>query len=829
MIRIGNQKVLRLLAVRSFQANKTRNLIAVLAIALTTVLFTTLFTISGGMVETFQTETMRQSGGSAHASLKYLSWEQYNRLVKNPLIKDVGLNIVMSEADNDVLLKRRTEIWYSTPTAAEMCFNYPSSGRMPQKMDEIVIDTATLDLLGVPRQLGQQVNLDYTIKDKKRSHAFVVSGICESDPASPIGAVLVSRPFIDRELAGITPNYWKDYDTTGTIRADIMFKNSINIEENIRRVITDAGYSLKEGDSNYVGYGINWAYMSTNFQSDPQIIGSVLVIALLIILTGYLIIYNIFQISVIKDIRFYGLLKTIGTTSRQIKGIITRQAMLLSAIGIPIGLMIGYWLGVVLLPYIIEISSFNTARVTASPSLEIFLGAALFSLATVFISCFKPGRTAGQVSPVEAVRYTGIEVNYQQSRKKTTDGGRLYKMARANLGRDKIRTAIVVISMSLSLILLNSIFTISQGFDMDKYLAKFVQTDFLIAHANYFNTSRLFRSDADALSAHFIEAVEARTGLAGGGKLYYNVSQSNINFKGKPAYMQLYGLDDFPLQQLAIVKGKLDMAKLRSGRCIIEGIDEDDNGNICWDESHYNIGDQVEITTESGMHRYEIIAKCRIRHSNYVRYGMGGEYGNFSFYLPAREFCTIVPHPVIMSYQVNVDDERIPEMEAFMKNYTQQVEPTMDYESKAHFVGEFKKLQNMLLLVGGILSLIIGLIGILNFINSMLTSIIVRRQEFAMLQSIGLTDRQLCGMLIYEGLYYALATMITSLILGIIISCGIINGVVSKLWFFSYQFTITPLLISFPILIIILVLIPFAAFHGANRQSIVERLREAEY
>jgi len=830
MIMIANQKILRILAFRIFRANKSRNLIAILAIALTTILFASLFTIGSGMVETFQNETMRQSGGSAHASLKYLTKEQYNQIKNHPLIEDIGLNIAVATADNAAFLKRHVEIWYSTSEAAKMDFDYPSTGDMPQKANEIVIDTASLDLLGVPHKIGQRVTLDYTIQGIKHSHTFVVSGFYESDPGGyPVGIVVVSRPFVDSELAGVVPNYRKTYDAVGTIRADIMFENSINIDKNIVRVINESGYSVRSSDPNYVDFGVNWAYMSTSFSSDPEMIVSMALIALLIILSGYLIIYNIFQISVAKDIRFYGLLKTIGTTPGQIKGLIIRQALLLSLIGIPLGLAVGYLLGIKLLPGIISISSFEPAQVVASPNPYIFCGAALFSLVTVFISCFKPGRTAGRVSPVEAVRYTGAEINYKRARKTSTDGGRVYKMARSNLGRNKTRTAILVISMSLSLILLNSIYTISQGFDMDKYLAKFVQTDFVLAHANYFNVVKLFNSADDALSPRYIDAVKPLKGFAGGGKLYYNVTKSAILYKGKENYLQLYGLDDFPLQQLDIVEGKLDMAKLKSGRYIIEGLGENDYGQIYWDQSHFSIGDEVLISTENGSHKYIVMAKCRVRYSNCVRWGSGGKFGNFSFYLPAGEFCTIIPQPVIMSYQCNFDDSHIADAEAFLKGYTKNAEPVMDYESKATYEGEFKKLQNILLLIGGILSLIIGFIGILNFINSMLTSIIVRRQEFAMLQSIGLTDRQLCGMLICEGLYYALATMITSMILGIVISYAVINGMVSKLWFFSYHFTVTPLLISYPILIILLVAIPFAAFHGANRQSIVERLRESEY
>ena len=81
------------------------------------------------------------------------------------------------------------------------------------------------------------------------------------------------------------------------------------------------------------------AYQGSNFLENPALLISGIVGILLIMITGYLIIYNIFQISVIQDIQSYGQLKTLGTTKRQIKKLISKQAMLLSFIGIPFGLL----------------------------------------------------------------------------------------------------------------------------------------------------------------------------------------------------------------------------------------------------------------------------------------------------------------------------------------------------------------------------------------------------------------------------------------------------------------------------------------------------------
>jgi len=182
----------------------------------------------------------------------------------------------------------------------------------------------------------------------------------------------------------------------------------------------------------------------------------------------------------------------------------------------------------------------------------------------------------------------------------------------------------------------------------------------------------------------------------------------------------------------------------------------------------------------------------------------------------------------VMSYAFNAADASEAEMEAFLKHYTETVSPLMDYDSKAVQVTEFNGMRNLILSVGGILSAMIGLIGILNFVNSMLTSIITRRREFAMLQSIGMTKRQFRSMLCLEGLYYAVGTIVLSLTLGILSSLFIVRGLAGGLWFFSYQFVIMPLAICCPIFILISLLIPNIACSGAMKESVVERLREAE-
>ena len=126
------------------------------------------------------------------------------------------------------------------------------------------------------------------------------------------------------------------------------------------------------------------------------------------------------------------------------------------------------------------------------------------------------------------------------------------------------------------------------------------------------------------------------------------------------------------------------------------------------------------------------------------------------------------------------------------------------------------------------MSAILALIGILNFINAVITSIQTRRREFAVLQSVGMTGKQLRLMLIGEGICYIGGTALFTLTLGSLLGYGLVYAIANQMWFFTYHFVIAPVLLVLPVLFILAVLIPSACYRQMNKQSVVERLREAE-
>lgn len=220
---------------------------------------------------------------------------------------------------------------------------------------------------------------------------------------------------------------------------------------------------------------------------------------------------------------------------------------------------------------------------------------------------------------------------------------------------------------------------------------------------------------------------------------------------------------------------------------------------------------------------YKVAAIVEIPSGISYRYFMSDQ-----FILNAEVLKRDCQHTGVMNYLINMEDGKNQEMESFLKQYTESVNLALDYESKQTYAEEFYQLCDMFIMVGGMLSFIVGLVGVLNFFNTIFTMIMTRRREFAMLQSIGMTGRQLKQMLMWEGMIYALFAAVLSLVLSILLAPLMGAGLERLLWFFTYHFNIAAILVVGFIFIGIGCGLPTAIYHFTQRETIVERLRHIE-
>ncbi len=880
---VSNRGCIRRLSLKSLLANRTRNLVAVLAIALTAVLFTSLFTIALSINEGIQQNNFRQAGGWSHGSFKYLTEGQFEELKDDPLIDQWGLRRFLGMPTEVPFNKSHVEIGYSDANEAHWSYCDPVEGRLPQEgTNEAATDTHVLALLGVKPELGAEFTVTFEVDGHTTTQSFTLCGWWEYDEAVVANHILIPESRVDAILAevGVTPP--GSDGMTGSWNLDVMLKNGArSIASDLEEILADHGYQSETPGETYISTGVNWGYTGAQLSDklDLTVAAIIVGVLLLILLTGYLIIYNVFQISVAGDIRFYGLLKTIGTTPRQLRRIIRTQALLLSFIGIPTGWLLGWLLGSVLTPVIVARLDGVTSVISVSPLL--FAGAALFALATVLLSCRRPGRLAGKVSPVEAVRYTEGKALKQKSRRKGK-GVSLFSMAWANLGRNRGKTFVTVLSLTLAVVLLTLTVTFAGGFDMDKYVSSFTASDFILADAGQFQTGGDSFNDEMRVPDEVIAAVDAQGGITDSGRVYgktapalefvteeyyraiwgrWNTQEqldSMVAFMDRTAdglladWVQLYGMEPFALEHLTVLEGDLSKLNDPDGNYIAAVYSDDDYGRAEMDSHWARLGDTVTIRYVEKFEYYNpatgevygaqenipegaVFAERAVQYRD-VDYIVAAlvtvpsalsyrYYGQDEFVLGAETFMRDTGTDSVMYYAFDTTEEANAAMEVFLKDYTENESPQFDYESKATYAGEFESTRGMFLLLGGALSFIVGLVGVLNFFNAILTSITARRRELAVLQSIGMTGRQLRTMLALEGLFYTLGAALLAFILVVVTAPFVGPGLSGFIWFFTYRFTIWPIAVVLPLFGALGVLIPVLSCRASQRYSVVERLR----
>lgn len=830
----NNRSVLKLLAKRSLKARK--NTIAVLSIMLATLLFTSLFTIAISLQTAMQESNMRTTGTSAHAGIKRLSWDEYERLSADTGVKDIGYSVIIGNAVGDCFHKTPTELRYGDDTYAELTFNTPDTGRLPKQENEIATSRIVLEAMGLPDKVGTQMKLTFVTDTDTVTNTFTLCGIWDGDAVAYRQTMLLSKeyteqvaPVIRGETDGATPPVG-----TGYVDSVMVMPTEWNIEKQALAVTSQ--YGLDERVSINEAYGT----ATTSFSSVLPLVAGIAVI----FIAGYLLIYNVFYISIAQDIRFYGMLKTLGTTAGQIRKIVYKKALRLSLVGIPLGLLLGWPIGRLLLPVIVNMLTDDMQVVTTINPL-IFLAAIILSLITVFISCKKPAASAAKVSSIEALHYveqTGGKKKQRRSKPVST-----IMMAKNNLGRNKKKVTIVTLSFALSIVLLNSVYTYVTSFDFDKFVADLSLTDFTVSDTTVINSYAPFHTAN--VSRDFISQAESLNGLEDIGNVYLwtskqplsegdltrlqelSVSSSDIanelgNYMVRQEHgVNVYGFDDFPAGYVQVLNGDLNMEQWKAGTGVyVTPLRMMGDGSYCL----YQPGDKVSVPQLDGTRKvYDVLAVVEIPKAleTPLQVDMGLDY-----IFPADELLgnMVAADQPAMKTVFNVDDENLLAAENWLKNYTANTDTALDYLSKVTLRQTFDGMINMFRLVGGVLCAILALIGILNFINSMMTSILSRHKEIAMLQSVGMTGRQAKRMLIYEGVGYSVLGILCSLILSIIGSLTIVRMMGAELSYFTWHFTLLPVFLCIIPLVLITAFVPLICYNKMAQKTVIERLRIAE-
>ena len=776
---------------RSISANRKRNIFIVLTIALASALLSAIVLYGFGVMQ----ETQNRNQKTAQIMYHAISEQQGQELYKQEEIAWVGefFNAFSEQVNHSTV--------NFTYANADMLKSQsmPYSGDLPASENEIVVQESFLDSLGYSNELGQTIQIPFS---DGTTHDFKLTGILDVKT----GDIGRYTAIISKELVR------QQYGDEGMIDYYIGLKGAQNMsEEEATNYANTLAQQLKISDDNVIVRSTYFNLKDENHGSDMLFY---FLIGFVTFIGSGIVIYSIFYISVASSIRNYGQLRTIGTTKRQIKKMVYREGKLLAAIAIPIGLVIGNVIGYFLVP----------AGWYWLTTLCVTAGVGLFAFIIVMIAIHTPVKRAAAVSPLEALRYSDYQGKMKESsvlHRKITPAS----LAKMNLSRQKAKSTLTILSLSLGGVLVVLISTMLVSYDgvAEARGRAFPVGEFNIQlNANQsWDTAGISLSglqQKNFLNADFVNAVESIDGVTGIKRWYYTDAEYRVNGNsGK--WIQGFCRDEQQNLEKERIAGTTDYDELVAGNGIVLLQERADLYDI-----EAALGDTVEVDykTESG----------QIRTKTYTVMGIVNEYSysGFSkcFALPEQFMNEATGIDCTGTISVITDMEKFDTVEAALN---QLIDGNSDLvmETIKESITYYSGLQQLSFGVLLIVAVIVVCFSLINLVNTTITNFLSRRQEIGMLQAIGLSKKQLIKMLCYEGLMYSVFATLVTLVLGTGLGFLSVQVVVKTMNpYFYYSFPWLIVLIYLAILLIVQFTLISYTTGNLKKQSLVEQIRTME-
>ena len=526
---------------RSISANRKRNIFIILTIALASALLSAIVLYGFGVMQ----ETQNRNQKTAQIMYHAISEQQGQELYKQEEIAWVGefFNAFSEQVNHSTV--------NFTYANADMLKSQsmPYSGDLPASENEIVVQESFLDSLGYSNELGQTIQIPFS---DGTTHDFKLTGILDVKT----GDIGRYTAIISKELVR------QQYGDEGMIDYYIGLKGAQNMsEEEATNYANTLAQQLKISDDNVIVRSTYFNLKDENHGSDMLFY---FLIGFVTFIGSGIVIYSIFYISVASSIRNYGQLRTIGTTKRQIKKLVYREGKLLAAIAIPIGLVIGNVIGYFLIP----------AGWYWLTTLCVTVGVGLFAFIIVMIAIHTPVKRAAAVSPLEALRYSDYQGKMKESsvlHRKITPAS----LAKMNLSRQKAKSTLTILSLSLGGVLVVLISTMLVSYDgvAEARGRAFPVGEFNIQlNANQsWDTAGISLSglqQKNFLNADFVNAVESIDGVTGIKHWYYTDAEYRVNGNsGK--WIQGFCRDEQQNLEKERIAGTTDYDELVAGNGIV--------------------------------------------------------------------------------------------------------------------------------------------------------------------------------------------------------------------------------------------------------------------
>lgn len=847
MLENNNLLVCRKLVLRDFRFHKLKNVLLMTSISFICAVCTFSFTM-GSLILSCHNYDCELDYGS-HSNIQYygLTNGEADRIAGHNTVKSTVRLSPVGILSGDEMEYRSVRLAAAAPDWAKNVEAFPTMGRMPKEDDEIALDELTMDSLGIPHEEGAKVTIRWKNMDGSREYTgtFRLCGWWKSIMnytetcawITPEAAFRMEGGALDEVILGVNLHRPNDLEAQGI------------------QILQDTGLNGR-------AFTTNLSYNETRVKYAGQLAMPYFMVNFFVVICGIFVIYNILHISVEQNKRFYERIKSLGMVPRQIFYLPLFQCMVLCMVSIPVGWLLGVGMVVMAAPVII-VGMGDVSLLFSFFRVRPLIASGLVTGFAVFGSCRLPVRAVARMSPAELLSRTLPKNGGKKRCKKLKRGHRngIFQMAVKGVLRQKGDITLSIASLFVALVLLCSTWTGYASIDENKYMDGSVAGDYLLADASAANRHQRYNPGGKSITSRMAMLLREHPAVTEYSIIKtMEIPMTADEIQRAPIVEAFEGRDETGVPRKEFMEGNTDwmegyerLKKTGDYIGIVTGINGSaaeevlDTGSVndgAYDAEKFDSGNYViaaasdsegVLTTPPAGSRITIcgreftILASVPAYLNHIT-GSNSRAAEFhvSYYLPMEVFDELFPDSGIRNAIFNIEDRRKKEFEEFLSGLLEETNVhVISYDSSRQ---DFQASRISQILAGLLVGSVLMIIGIINFVNSLFTRILVRKREFAVYESLGMTKQELKQMILAEGLIQA-AVITVILLPSVSVVVWLWGGWWAKhtnIWCITYRFDLLPLWLAIPFLLILSVAVPFFSLKALIRESITNRLNSPD-
>ena len=759
--------------------NKKRTALTIIGIMLSVALISTIGLFFKG-IQGAEIQDAINSGGSYHIAFQKTNDKLISKIVNNPKVSRFGFYTMSKEIN--IGNKLNINIITATDKALELFPFNAKVGRLPEKQNEVAMEKWVSSYIDKNAKVGKKINVN--------NKEYTLVGILEDNVQNQIegnGIILSKNNNISKANAGLL--------------VEISSKTNLKTAVNELKQLGDKN-SVKE--NTYLLQMLGAGDESSGFRG--LYIALAIIIGIVLIAT-IAVIYNSFQISIVERIKQFGLLRAIGTTPRQIRKIVLREATILAAIAIPLGLICSFIAinGIILAFKLIGADSVIPIKISISPMvLSISAAVGLFA---IYLSALVPAYFAGRISPLNAISGRTSITKEKIKRRKNRVVQKIFgfegALAAKNIKRNKKRYRITVFSIVISVVLF---VTFKSFMDMSLNISSDLNESKNIHFSVVANGKDTGKTIIDNKTENDVKQMESVNkvyrvydsyrvdGLINKnsevkeikdiGNVYEKTTLDGVEKTLIRSSIVIYDKESLEVSKKYLQSGKIDIEKLNKENGVILI-----NKNVVYNQNtkknYYGpiadvkVGDEIVLQHDEngGSKSNRINTKFDKKKLKKVKIMAILNSDPFN-YRGSSDGLKIITTEKIGEKLIGINDIKPTALNIVLKDIKSEEASKTGIENitksnsslmAINNIDNNRKSKSTILMVKILLYgfvLVVSLIGSVNIINTLTTNIILRKREFATLKSIGLTQKGLKKMIVLEGLLYGVVGAVYGSIVG---------------------------------------------------------------